>query len=218
MNYETVGVNVIFYSLGNFIFDTDYHRAQAHTDEGVLLKLKFTEDALSFEAAGTKTDRATGRISLSPLPAVFRPLEDKDYAVLDPYVAARNDNLCAINATMQIDLIGQCGSESLGHLPYSGTGGQVDFVRAANRSKGGKAFIVLPSTAKGGTVSRIAPVLSPGTHVTTSKNDINYVVTEYGVAQLRGKTAKQRAEALIGIAHPDFRGELREAARKMSLL
>ena len=136
----------------------------------------------------------------------------------DPYLAARNDNLCAINATMQIDLIGQCGSETLGHLPYSGTGGQADFVRAANRSKGGKAFIVLPSTAKNGTVSRIAPVLSPGTHVTTSKNDINYVVTEYGVAQLRGKTAKQRAEALIGIAHPDFRGELREAARKMSLL
>jgi acyl-CoA hydrolase len=136
----------------------------------------------------------------------------------DPYIAARNDNLCAINATLQIDLIGQCGSESLGHLPYSGTGGQVDFVRAANRSKGGKAFIVLPSTAKGGAVSRIAPVLSPGTHVTTSKNDINYVVTEYGVAELRGKTAKQRAEALIGIAHPDFRGELREAARKMNLL
>ena len=136
----------------------------------------------------------------------------------DPYLAARNDNLCAINATMQIDLIGQCGSETLGHLPYSGTGGQADFVRAANRSKGGKAFIVLPSTAKNGTVSRIAPVLSPGTHVTTSKNDINYVVTEYGVAQLRGKTAKQHAEALIGIAHPDFRGELREAARKMSLL
>ena len=77
---------------------------------------------------------------------------------------------------------------------------------------------MLPSTAKNGAVSRIAPVLSPGTHVTTSKNDINYVVTEYGVAQLRGKTAKQRAEALIGIAHPDFRGELREAARKMSLL
>ena len=136
----------------------------------------------------------------------------------DPYIAARNDNLCAINATLQIDLLGQCGSESLGHLPYSGTGGQVDFVRAANRSKGGKAFIVLPSTAKDGAVSRIAPVLSPGTHVTTSKNDINYVVTEYGVAELRGKTAKQRAEALIGIAHPDFRSELRESARKMNLL
>jgi len=136
----------------------------------------------------------------------------------DPYIAARNDKLCAINATLQIDLIGQCGSESLGHLPYSGTGGQVDFVRAANRSKGGKAFIVLPSTAKDGAVSRIAPVLSPGTHVTTSKNDVNYVVTEYGVAELRGKTARQRAEALIGIAHPDFRAELREAARKMNLL
>ena len=76
---------------------------------------------------------------------------------------------------------------------------------------------MLPSTAKNDTVSRIAPVLSPGTHVTTSKNDINYVVTEYGVAQLRGKTAKQRAEALIGIAHPDFRAELREAARRLNL-
>lgn len=136
----------------------------------------------------------------------------------DPYNAARNDKLCAINATLQIDLLGQCGSESLGHLPYSGTGGQVDFVRAANRSNGGKAFIVLPSTAKNDTVSRIAPVLSPGTHLTTSKNDVNYVVTEFGVAQLRGKTAKQRAEALIGIAHPDFRGELRDAAKKMNLL
>src|SRR5690606_33432681 len=136
----------------------------------------------------------------------------------DPYIAARNDNLCAINATLQIDLLGQCGSESLGHLPYSGTGGQVDFVRAANRSKGGKAFIVLPSTAKDGAVSRIAPVLSPGTHVTTSKNGINYVVTQFGVAELRGKTAKQRAEALIGIAHPDFRAQLRESARKMNLL
>ena len=135
----------------------------------------------------------------------------------DPYLAAQNDNLCAVNATMQIDLLGQCGSESLGHLPYSGTGGQVDFVRAANRSKGGKAFIVLPSTAKNDTVSRIAPVLSPGTHVTTSKNDINYVVTEFGVAQLRGKTAHQRAEALIGIAHPDFRAELRAAAQRLNL-
>ena len=135
----------------------------------------------------------------------------------DPWIAARNDRLCAINATLQIDLLGQCGSESLGHLPYSGTGGQVDFVRAANRSRDGKAFIVLPSTAKGDSISRIVPTLSPGTHVTTSKNDINYVVTEFGVAQLRGKTAKQRAEALIAIAHPDFRGELREAARHLKL-
>ena len=136
----------------------------------------------------------------------------------DPWLAGRNDNLHAINATMQIDFMGQCGSESLGFTPYSGTGGQTDFVRSANRSRGGKAFIVLPSTAKSDTISRIVPVLSPGTHVSTSKNDINYVVTEYGVAQLRGKTARQRCEALIGIAHPNFRGELREAAKKMKLL
>jgi acyl-CoA hydrolase len=136
----------------------------------------------------------------------------------DPYLAGRNDKLHTINATMQIDLLGQCGSESLGSAPYSGTGGQSDFVRAANRSNGGKSFIVLPSTAKNDTISRIVPVLSPGTHLTTSKNDVNYVVTEFGVAQLRGKSARQRCEALIGIAHPQFRSELRDAARRIKLL
>lgn len=136
----------------------------------------------------------------------------------DPYLAGQNDNLIAINATLEIDFLGQCGSESLGPIPYSGTGGQSDFVRAANRSKGGKAFIVLPSTAKDGAISRIVPTLTPGTHVSTSKNDINYVVTEYGVAQLRGKTAKQRCQALIAIAHPDFRAELTESAKKIHLL
>ena len=136
----------------------------------------------------------------------------------DPYVAGQNDHLIAINATLQIDFLGQCGSESLGFSPYSGTGGQSDFVRAANRSAGGKAIIVVPSTAKDDTISRIVPVLSPGTHLTTSKNDINYVVTEFGVAQLRGKSAKQRTEALIGIAHPAFRDSLRDSARQMRLL
>ncbi len=135
-----------------------------------------------------------------------------------PTLAGQNDNLVAINATLQIDLLGQCGSESLGHLPYSGTGGQTDFVRAANLSRGGKAFIVLPSTAKADSISRIVPVLSPGTHVSTSKNDINYVVTEFGVAQLRGKSAGQRARELIGIAHPDFRSELTQAAKRMGIL
>ena len=136
----------------------------------------------------------------------------------DPYLAARNDKLVTVNATLQIDLLGQCGSESLGHLPYSGTGGQTDFVRAANRSRGGQAFIVLPSTAKNDSITRIVPTLTPGTHVSTSKNDINYVVTEFGVAQLRGKSAKQRAQELISIAHPDFRSELTEAARRQQLL
>jgi acyl-CoA hydrolase len=91
-------------------------------------------------------------------------------------------------------------------------------VRAANRSNGGKAFIVLPATAKDDSISRIVPSLSTGTHVSTSKNDINYVVTEFGVAQLRGKTARQRCAALIGIAHPKFRDELTEAAKKIKLL
>jgi acyl-CoA hydrolase len=136
----------------------------------------------------------------------------------DPMLAGLNDNLVAINATLQIDLLGQCGSESLGHAPYSGTGGQSDFVRAANRSRGGKAFIVLPSTAKGDTISRIVASLSPGTHVSTSKNDVNYVVTEYGVAQLRGKSARQRARALIAVAHPSFRAELAEQAGRLHLV
>jgi acyl-CoA hydrolase len=136
----------------------------------------------------------------------------------DPGLAGRNDNLVAINATLQIDLLGQCGSESLGHMPYSGTGGQSDFVRAANRSNGGKAFIVLPSTAKNDSISRIVPMLTPGTHVSTSKNDINYVVTEFGVAQLRGKSAGQRARELIGIAHPNFRAELTEQAKRLGML
>ena len=136
----------------------------------------------------------------------------------DPALAGLNDKLVAINATLQIDLLGQCGSESLGHAPYSGTGGQSDFVRAANRSRGGKAFIVLPSTAKDDSISRIVLSLSPGTHVSTSKNDINYVVTEYGVAQLRGKSARQRAQELIAIAHPNFRAELSEQAKRMKLL
>ena len=136
----------------------------------------------------------------------------------DPYLAARNDKLVSINATLQVDLLGQCCSESFGPQPYSGTGGQVDFVRATNRSRDGKSFIVLPSTAKGDSISRIVPALSPGAHVTTGKNDVNYVVTEYGLAELRGKTARQRAQALIGIAHPDFRGELSEAARRLKLM
>jgi acyl-CoA hydrolase len=136
----------------------------------------------------------------------------------DPYIAAQNDKLVAINATLQVDLLGQCGSESLGHIPYSGTGGQSDFVRAANRSRDGKAFIVLPSTAKDDSITRIVPTLTPGAHITTSKNDVNYVVTEFGVAQLRGKTAKQRAQELIAIAHPNFRAELTETARQMHIL
>ncbi len=136
----------------------------------------------------------------------------------DPWLIGRNAKLVSINATMQVDLFGQCGSESLGPVPYSGTGGQSDFVRGANRSEGGQSFIVLPSTAKDGSISRIVPTLTPGTQVTTSKNDVDHVVTEYGVAQLRGKSTRERVRALIGIAHPDFRASLQEEAARLRLL
>lgn len=136
----------------------------------------------------------------------------------DPALASQNDNLVTINASMQVDFMGQCNSESFGPIPYSGTGGQVDFVQAANRSRGGKSFIVLPSTAKNGTISRIVPTIPQGSVITTSKNDVNYVVTEYGVAKLRGKTLKQRALELINIAHPNFRDELKFQARSMNLI
>jgi acyl-CoA hydrolase len=137
-----------------------------------------------------------------------------DY-VNDPFVIGKNDKMVSINATIEVDLLGQCCSESLGHLQWSGTGGQADFVRGANISRGGKSFITTASTAKHGTISCIVPTLTPGAAVTTSKNDVDHVVTEYGVAKLRGKTARQRALNLIAIAHPDFRAELTEAARKM---
>lgn len=136
----------------------------------------------------------------------------------DPAIAGANDLLHTINGTIEIDFTGQCCSESIGYKPYSGTGGQSDFVRAGNRSRGGKSFIVLPSTAKGGTISRITPTLKPGAFVSTSKNDVDHVVTEYGVAQLRGATSAQRAERLIAIAHPDFREELGIKAQEMHLL
>ncbi len=138
-----------------------------------------------------------------------------DY-VNDPCVIGQIDNMVAINATIQVDLLGQCCSESFGHLQWSGTGGQADFARGANRSRGGKAFICTASTAKNGTISCIVPALMQGSSVTTSKNDVDHVVTEFGVAKLRGQTAKQRAMNLINVAHPDFRGELMEAARRMN--
>jgi acyl-CoA hydrolase len=138
-----------------------------------------------------------------------------DY-INDPAVIGRNDKMVSINATIEVDLLGQCCSESFGHLQWSGTGGQSDFVRGANVSRGGKSFITTASTAKHGTVSCIVPTLALGASVTTSKNDVDHVVTEFGVAKLRGQTARQRALNLIAVAHPDFRAELTEAARRMN--
>jgi 4-hydroxybutyrate CoA-transferase len=132
----------------------------------------------------------------------------------DPGLIARNDNMVAINSAVQIDLTGQVCSDSIGNQFYSGIGGQVDFLRGASRSRGGKAIIAISSTAKQGTVSRIVPMLDPGAGVVTSRGLVRYVVTEYGIAFLHGKTIRERAHSLIEIAHPDFRAGLYEYCEK----
>lgn len=134
-------------------------------------------------------------------------LHPTDY-VNDPFVIAQHDNMISINSAIEVDLTGQVSADSIGARFYSGIGGQVDFVRGAARSRGGKPIIALPSTAKDGAVSRIVPQLQPGAGVVTSRGDVRYVVTEFGVAALHGKSIQERAEALIQIAHPDFREQL----------
>jgi len=136
----------------------------------------------------------------------------------DPLLIARNDNMVAINSALQIDLTGQVCSDSIGNQFYSGIGGQVDFLRGSSRSKGGKPIIAISSTAKNGTISRIVPMLSPGAGVVTSRGLIRYVVTEYGVAYLHGKTIRERAQALIDIANPKFREELYQFCEKTKWL
>jgi acyl-CoA hydrolase len=133
-------------------------------------------------------------------------------------VIAQNDRMVAINSAIQVDLSGQVCADSIGTQPSSGFGGQLDFVRGAARSKGGKPIIALPSTAKDGAVSRIAPVLDAGAGVVTTRADVHYVVTEFGVPYLHGKTLRQRAEALIAIAHPKSRDELYDFAAKVHYL
>jgi 4-hydroxybutyrate CoA-transferase len=138
--------------------------------------------------------------------------------VNDPLYIARNDKMVAINSALQVDLTGQVCSDSIGNQFYSGIGGQVDFLRGASRSKGGKPIIAISSTAKDGAISRIMPMLSPGAGVVTSRGLIRYVVTEYGVAYLHGKSIRERAKALIDIAHPKFREELYEYCEKSKWL
>lgn len=134
----------------------------------------------------------------------------------DPGVIARNDRMISINAVLQVDLLGQANAESLGGHQYSGSGGQLDFVRGAFASRGGKSILVFPSMARG--ASRIVPLLPTGSMVTTPRNDTHYLATEYGVVDVKGLSARQRAEAIIGLAHPDARAELRRAAEDLYLL
>lgn len=135
----------------------------------------------------------------------------------DPAIIARNDHMISINSALEVDLSGQVCADSIGHRIYSGLGGQLDFVRGAVRSKGGKSIIALPATARGGSISRIVAGLSPGAGVVTTRGDVRFVVTEYGVADLFGASLRQRAAALIAIAHPAFREGLEAAAQELNL-
>lgn len=134
--------------------------------------------------------------------------------VNDPAVVMKNHKMVSINSCIQVDFMGQVAADTIGYKQFSGVGGQVDFVRGAAMAKDGISIIAMPSTAGRGKVSRIVPVLDEGAAVTTSRNDVHYIVTEYGIASLRGKTLKDRAKALINIAHPDFRDELKSEWEK----
>jgi 4-hydroxybutyrate CoA-transferase len=135
--------------------------------------------------------------------------------VNDPVIIGQNERVVAINSALEVDLQGQVAADTMGPVQFTGIGGQVDFMRGAARSRGGKAIIALPSTARKGTVSRIVPCLTQGAAVTTMRADVDYVVTEYGVAQLRGRGLRERARALAGIAHPDFREQIRQEAARL---
>lgn len=137
--------------------------------------------------------------------------------VNDPFNIMRNDNMVSLNTALEIDLTGQVCSESIGSRQWSGTGGATDFAYGAYHAKGGKGIIAINATAKGGTISRIVPQLKPGAVVSISRNIVDHVVTEYGIAKLRGKTIAQRVEELISVAAPEFREALRAEARKLNL-
>lgn len=138
--------------------------------------------------------------------------------VNDPFIVMQNRKMVAINSALQVDLTGQVCADSIGPRLYSGFGGQVDFIRGASRSEGGKPIIALPSTARNHEISRIVAQLLPGAGVTTNRGDVHYVVTEYGVASLFGKTVRQRVNELIHVAHPKFRDELRAYAQKVNFI
>ncbi len=143
-------------------------------------------------------------------PAVLMKPVDYTNSVL---VAGRLKNLISINSAIEVDLFGQVAADMIGPKQFSAVGGQVDFVRSAMHSEGGKSIIAFPSTGKNGTISRIVIRLNEGACVTTSRHDVDYIVTEYGIAHLKGKSNRERAEALINIAHPDFRDELRKSLK-----
>lgn len=144
----------------------------------------------------------------------FIEMHPENY-VNNPYVIGKNDNMVSINSALQVDLLGQVAADQIAGQQYSGVGGQVDYIRGIHLSKGGRSIIALPSTAARGKVSRIQAALSRGTAVTTSRNEVSCIVTEYGIAMLEGKTNLERLRALVAISHPDFRDEIMEDGLKL---
>ena len=138
--------------------------------------------------------------------------------IMKPEIIATNDRMVSINSIIEVDLTGQCNAESIGGTQFSGTGGQLDFVRGAYASKGGMSILAFYSTAKNGTISKVVPRLSEGAVVTTPRMDVNYLATEYGIVNLKGKSSKQRVLDLVSIAHPSFREDLMKEADEMRLL
>ncbi len=138
--------------------------------------------------------------------------------VNDPFIIARNDRMVSINSALEVDLTGQVCADSIGPKNYSGFGGQLDFIRGASRSENGKPILAFTSTAKGGKLSRIAPFLKQGAGVTTTRADVHYIITEFGIAELYGKSIRERVRSLINIAHPDFREELEKYAYEVNFL
>ncbi len=153
--------------------------------------------------------------------ALYRFVDDNpmvemhpSHYVNDPFIVAKNKNMVAVNSALAVDLTGQVCADSLGPRFHSGVGGQVDFIRGAARSPGGRPIIALPSTAKGGKLSRIVVELASGSGVTTTRNDVHFIVTEHGVAALHGCTIRERVKRLVAVAHPKFRDELLAGARE----
>ena len=136
----------------------------------------------------------------------------------DPVNISRNDNMISINSAIQVDLTGQVCSDSMGTRIFSGFGGQLDFVRGAMRSKGGRSILAFPSTTKNDTISKIVPTLALGAGVVTTRADVMTIITEFGIADLYGKTLRERVKLLIDVAHPNFREELEQKAREFKWL
>jgi acyl-CoA hydrolase len=214
-------------SIPNAVFE----RLADHRDLGIHTEL-FHDARVDLIEAGVVTGRRKALhrdkhvfTNAMGTPALYDFLHDnpsvESYPVShtnDPSVVAQLDNFISINSILEVDLTGQCNAEALAGEQYSGTGGQVDFVRGAFQSRGGKSFLAFYATAANGQVSRVVPRLEPGAIVTTSRMDTEYLVTEYGLTNLKGKSVRERALSIIDLAHPRFRDDLLKAAQEEHLV